>query len=236
MTLSFADIVLWETLGTGTLMLIGCGTVANNMLTRSGGKDTGWLMCAIAWTFGVFAGASIADPTGGHLNPVVTISFAMTGKTAWADVPAYFLGEFLGGALGAVGAYLVYKLQFDTHEEPGNTRAIFCTAPTVRSYGWNVVSEAIATFVLIFWILHNPANNAALGYAAVAFVILAIGTGIGGPTMWALNPARDLGPRIVYALLPIKGKGSRDWAYSWVPIVGPTLGGVVAAGLTLTIG
>lgn len=235
MTLSFADIVLWETLGTGTLMLIGCGTVANATLRHSGGRGGGWLMCALAWTFGVFAGASIADPSGGHLNPVVTLGFAITGKTAWSDVPAYFLGEFLGGALGAMAAYLVYKLQFDTHDQPGETRAIFCTGPTVRHYGWNVVSEAIATFVLIFWILHNPTGNAALGYAGVAFVILAIGLGIGGPTMWALNPARDLGPRIVYSLLPIKGKGSSDWAYSWVPIVGPTLGATGAAFLNLAI-
>lgn len=230
------QIVLWEMLGTGVMMTIGCGTVANNMLRTAGGRGGGWLMCACAWAFGVFTGATIADPTGAHLNPAVTLGFAMVGTTPWAAVPAYITGELLGGFLGATLAYLSYKKQFDTHDRPQDTRAIFCTAPFVRSYGWNVLSEVIATFVLIFWILHNPAGNRALGYAAVAFVILAIGTGLGGSTAWALNPARDLPPRIVYALLPIKGKGSRDWAYSWVPVVGPMLGGGSAAALTLLIG
>jgi glycerol uptake facilitator protein len=160
-------------------------------------------------------------------------------KTEWADVPAYLLGQMVGAFLGAVLAWAAYKLQFDTHDEPQNTRGIFSTGPTVPNYTWNVITEVIGTFVLVFWILLSPGvtagpdgvpvfGNGALGYAAVAFVVVSIGASLGGPTGYAINPARDLGPRIAYAVLPIKGKGSPDWNYSWVPVAGPIVGGVLA--------
>ncbi|MCT2586181.1 MIP/aquaporin family protein [Actinophytocola gossypii] len=237
--MSFGEIFLWELMGTAALTLLGCGVVANNVLKRTIGNTSGFLMVTIGWGFAVFVGASIANPTGGHLNPAVTLGLVSAGKTEWADVPAYLLGEMVGAFLGAVLVWAAYKLQFDTHDDPANTLGIFSTGPTVRNYGWNLVTEFIGTFVLVFWILLSPVfsqsedglptfGNSALGYAGVAFVVIVIGTSLGGPTGYAINPARDLGPRIAYAILPIKGKGSPDWAYSWVPVVGPIAGGAVA--------
>jgi glycerol uptake facilitator protein len=239
--LNFGEILLWELLGTAALILLGAGVVANVVLKKSLGNGGGWLMITIAWGFAVFAGASIANPSGAHLNPAVTLGLVATGKSnfGWAEVPAYLIGQLLGAMIGATLAWLAYKLQFDTHDDPAGTRGIFCTGPTVPNYGWNLVTEIIGTFVLVFWILLSPAaaagdgevptfGNSALGYAAVAFVVIGIGASLGGPTGYAINPARDLGPRIVYALLPIKGKGSPEWNYSWVPVVGPITGGVLA--------
>lgn len=239
MDLNFGEIVLWETLGTAGLILLGVGVVANVVLKRTLGTGGGWLLINFGWGFAVFVGASIANPTGAHLNAAVTFGLAFADKVSWSDVPAYLIGEFLGALLGAVLAWLTYKLQFDTHDEPENTRGIFCTGPTVLNYGWNLVTEIIATFVLVFWILLNPGatisaggvtslGNSALGYASVAFVVLVIGSSLGGPTGYAINPFRDLGPRIVYALLPIRGKGSPEWNYAWVPVFGPLIGGILA--------
>lgn len=237
--MDFGEIILWEIMGTAALTLLGCGVVANVVLKNTLGNNGGWLLITIGWAFAVFTGASIAAPTGAHLNPAVTLGLLAAGKLAWAKVPAYLIGEMVGAFLGAVLCWAAYKLQFDTHDEPANTRGIFCTGPTVRHYGWNLVTEIIGTFVLVFWILLTPVaqtgphgipnfGNAALGYAGVAFVVLVVGTSLGGPTGYAINPARDLGPRLAYAVLPIKGKGSPEWNYSWVPIVGPIVGGVVA--------
>jgi len=238
--LNFGEIFLWELLGTAGLILLGAGVVANVVLKKTLGNSGGWLLINIGWGFAVFVGASIANPSGAHLNPAVTLGLAAADKTAWADVPAYLLGQMVGAFIGAVLAWLTYKLQFDTHDEPANTRGIFCTGPTVPNYTWNLVTEIIGTFVLVFWILLSPGaakvgddgvpvfGNGALGYAAVAFVVISIGASLGGPTGYAINPARDLGPRIAYAVLPIKGKGSPEWGYSWVPVVGPIVGGVVA--------
>ncbi len=142
--------------------------------------------------------------------------------------PAYLLGQMVGAFLGAVLCWMAYKLQFDTHDEPAGTRGIFSTGPTVPNYAWNLVTEIIGTFVLLFWILLTGTSNTGLGYAAVAFIVVGIGASLGGPTGYAINPARDLGPRIAYAILPIKGKGSADWDYAWVPVVGPIVGGVLA--------
>ena len=241
MDLSFGEIFIWEMLGTAALVLLGAGVVANVVLKKTLGFGGGWLLINIGWGFAVFAGASIAHPTGAHINPAVTIGLLSTGESAfgWAAAPAYFLGQLVGAILGATLAWAAYKLQFDTHDEPANTRGVFCTGPTVPNYGWNVVTEVIGTFVLVFWILLSPAaspgddgvptfGNSALGYAAVAFVVIGIGASLGGPTGYAINPARDLGPRIAYALLPIKGKGSPEWNYSWVPVVGPLVGAILA--------
>lgn len=239
MDLNFGEIFLWEMLGTAMLILLGAGVVANRVLKKALGFGDSWLFIAIGWGFAVFVGASIANPSGAHINPAVTLGLAVADKTEWADVPAYFLGQLVGAFIGAVLAWLTYKLQFDTHDEPENTRGIFCTGPTVPNYAWNVVTEVIGTFVLMLWILLSPGasvgsdgvpvfGNGALGYAAVAFVVISIGASLGGPTGYAINPARDLGPRIAYAVLPIKGKGSPEWNYSWVPVFGPLLGGLLA--------
>jgi glycerol uptake facilitator protein len=236
--LNFGEIFLWEMLGTAGLILLGVGVVANVVLKKTLGTGGGWLLINIGWGFAVFVGASIANPSGAHLNPAVTLGLVAAGKTEWADVPAYLIGQMVGAFLGAVLAWLAYKLQFDTHDEPANTRGIFSTGPTVPNYVWNLVTEVIGTFVLVFWILLSPGasvdgdvpnfGNSALGYAAVAFVVISIGASLGGPTGYAINPARDLGPRIAYAILPIKGKGSPEWNYSWVPVAGPIVGGVLA--------
>jgi glycerol uptake facilitator protein len=239
--LNFGEIFLWELLGTAGLILLGAGVVANVVLKNTLGTGGGWLLINFGWGFAVFVGASIANPSGAHLNPAVTLGLIATGQSnfGWAEVPAYLLGQFVGAFLGATLAWLAYKLQFDTHDEPANTRGIFCTGPTVLNYGWNLVTEIIGTFVLVFWILLSPGveagddgvpvfGNGALGYAAVAFVVVSIGASLGGPTGYAINPARDLGPRIAYAVLPIRGKGSPEWNYSWVPVAGPLVGGVLA--------
>lgn len=229
--MNFGDIFVWEMLGTAALILLGAGVVANRVLRKTLGFGDSWLLIAIGWGFAVFVGATIADPTGGHINPAVTIGLLATGESdfGWAMAPAYLLGQMVGAILGATLAWAAYKLQFDTHDEPENTRGIFCTGPTVPNYTWNTITEIIATFVLVFWILLNPATQfSALGYAGVAFVVISIGGSLGGPTGYAINPARDLGPRIAYALLPIKGKGSAAWNYSWVPVAGPLIGAIIA--------
>jgi len=237
--LNFGEIFLWEMLGTAGLILLGVGVVANVVLKKTLGTGGGWLLINIGWGFAVFVGASIAAPSGAHLNPAVTLGLAAADKADWADVPAYLIGQMVGAFVGAVLAWAAYKLQFDTHDEPANTRGIFSTGPTVPNYVWNLVTEVIGTFVLVFWILLSPGasvgddgvpvfGNGALGYAAVAFVVISIGASLGGPTGYAINPARDLGPRIAYAVLPIKGKGSAEWNYSWVPVAGPIVGGVLA--------
>jgi glycerol uptake facilitator protein len=234
--LNFGEILLWEMLGTAALILLGAGVVANRVLKRALGVGDSWLLVAIGWGFAVFIGATIADPSGGHINPAVTVGLAVADKTEWADVPAYLIGQMIGAFIGAVLAWASYKLQFDTHDEPQNTRGIFCTGPTVPNYLWNTITEVIATFVLLIWILLNPPDQfTALGYAGVSFVVISIGGSLGGPTGYAINPARDLGPRIAYAVLPIKGKGSPEWNYSWVPVVGPLIGGILAALLFLVL-
>jgi len=232
------DIFLWELLGTATLILLGTGVVANTVLKKALGFQGGWLLINLGWGFAVFVGASIAAPSGAHINPAVTVGLATADKMEWGDTWPYFLGQMAGAIIGAVLCYLTYKKQFDTHDEPENTLGIFSTGPTVPAPLWNTITEVIGTFVLVFWILTNPVadldgetatfGNAALGYAAVAFVVMSIGHSLGGPTGYAINPARDLGPRIAYAFLPIKGKGSPNWGYSWVPVVGPLVGAVLA--------
>ncbi|GAA2964178.1 MIP/aquaporin family protein [Actinokineospora diospyrosa] len=237
--MSFWHIVLWELLGTAALILLGAGVVANTVLRGSLGHRGGWLLVNIGWGFAVFVGASIAAPSQAHLNPAVTIGLLSAGKLEWAQVPAYLLGQFVGAFIGAVLCWLTYKLQFDAHDEPENTLGVFATAPVHRNLPWNLVTEVIGTFVLVFWILTSPGvklgsgglpqfGNAALGYAAVAFVVISIGASLGGPTGYAINPARDLAPRLAYAVLPIRGKGDADWGYAWVPVVGPLLGAVLA--------
>jgi glycerol uptake facilitator protein len=244
---SAGSIFVWETLGTAILILLGTAVVANHVLRNTNGNGAGTLFINVGWAFAVFTGASVAAGSGAHLNPAVTLGLAISGKTEWVDVPVYFAGQFLGAIIGAMLTWATYKLQFDAHDEPGGTLGIFSTAPTIRNTPWNLVTEIIGTFVLVVWILLSPGakmaegglpnfGNSALGYAGVAFVVLVIGTSLGGPTGYAINPARDLGPRIAYAfLMPIKGKANPDWGYSWIPVVGPLVGGALAALLYLVL-
>ncbi|MGI8311449.1 MIP/aquaporin family protein [Saccharopolyspora hattusasensis] len=237
--MSAGQIFVWELLGTGMLTLLGCGVVANVTLRHSLGHNGGWLLINFGWGAAVFIAASVAAPSGAHINPAVTIGLAINGQVPWSQVPAYLAGQMIGATLGAFACWATYKAQFDTHDNPENTRGIFCTAPTVRNTPWNLVTEIIGTFVLVLWIILSPSahagtegipqfGNSALGYAAVMFVVIGIGNSLGGPTGYAINPARDFGPRIAYALLPIKG--SADWSYSWIPVAGPIFGAVLAGG------
>jgi glycerol uptake facilitator protein len=212
------DIFIWEFLGTAVLCLLGNGSVAAVVLKNSfsfGGGGGDWIVIVLGWGFGVFAGASVAAPSGGHINPAVTLAVAISGGVPWSSVPVYWAAQLLGGFVGAWLAWAAFKLQFDAMEDNSGTRGIFCTSPAIRNVPWNMITEAIATFVLVLWVLVNPPSNAALGYA--------------------VNPARDFGPRLAYALLPIKGKADPGWSYSWVPIVAPLIGASLAAGLSLIL-
>ncbi|GAA3991863.1 MIP/aquaporin family protein [Allokutzneria multivorans] len=240
------EIFVWELIGTAILILMGAGVVANVTLKDSLGNNGGWLLINFGWGFAVFAGASIAAPSGAHLNPAVTLGLAVADKVEWAQVPIYFAAQMVGAFLGATLCWLAYKLQFDAHDAPESTLGIFSTGPTIDNKPWNVVTEVIGTFVLVFWVLASPTakvseagvpqfGNSALGYAAVAFLVIGIGNSLGGPTGYAINPARDLGPRLAYAVLPIKGKGAANWGYSWVPVVGPLIGGALAGLLAMAL-
>jgi glycerol uptake facilitator protein len=235
-TLSGGEIILWEFLGTATLLLFGVGVVANVLLTRTNadGDTASWVLITIGWGVGVFGGASIAHATSGHINPAVTIGLAIAGKTPWSEVPFYLIGQLLGAFVGAVFAWLVYKLQFDHNEDNSGTLNIFSTNPPIRNALWNFVTEMILTFVLLLFLLEAPYTSPA-NYAAVSVLVLGIGASLGGSTGYAINPARDLGPRVAFAVLPIKGKGSAEWGYAWVPVVAPLVGAALAALVSLVL-
>lgn len=228
----FSDIFVPELAGTAILILLGTGVVANVALAKTKGTGAGFLMVTIGWGLAVFAGVYVAFESGAHLNPAVTAGLLVSGADlSAADVLAYLSGQLVGAILGAVLCWLAYRLQFDDPEVDAATKlGVFATSPEIRSPLWNVVSEAIGTFVLVFVIIAFGSTPSGLGPLAVALLVVVIGTSLGGPTGYAINPARDLGPRIAHQLLPIQGKGSGDWGYAWVPVVGPLIGGV-AAGL-----
>ena len=230
------DAFVSEALGTALLILLGCGVVANVVLPRTKGFAGGWLLINFGWGLAVFAGVWAAYKSGAHINPAVTIGLWAAGADEFApgiEVSAlngflYVVAQMLGAAVGALLAFLAYKKHFDEEAEPATKLAVFSTGPELRSYGWNFLTETVATFVLVFIVLAFGETPAELGPLAVALLVVGIGASRGGPTGYAINPARDLGPRIAHALLPIRGKGSSDWAYAWVPIAGPLLGGVLA--------
>ena len=237
MSATLPQIFASEALGTFLLILLGCGVVAGVLLPTSKAKDSGWIVITMAWGLAVFVGVYAAYKTGAHLNPAVTIGLAVAGRPLGEGISAtpvnilvYCAAQMVGAMAGAATVWLSYKKQFDQEADAASKLAVFATGPAVRSYGWNVVTEAVGTFVLLAWILASGKTPSGLGPLAVAMVIVVIGMSLGGPTGDAINPARDLGPRITHALLPIPGKGDSDWAYSWVPIVGPIIG-AVAAGL-----
>ena len=224
-----------EFLGTAILLLLGVGVVANNLLPHSKGAGTGALHINWGWGIGVLAGVYVAYKSGAHLNPAVTIGLAVAGKDfapgvspSFGHTLIYLSGELLGAMFGAFLAWLAYKQHYDADCDPALKLGTFSTGPAIRSYGWNLMTEAIGTFVLIIWVLLSGYTTSGLGPLGVALIVVGIGASLGGPTGYAINPARDLGPRIVHALLPIKGKGGSDWGYSWVPVVGPLLGAIVA--------
>lgn len=230
---------LFEFIGMAILVLFGDGVVASNVLKKSKGENGGWVVVTLAWGLAVMLGVFISGPySGAHLNPAVTLGLAAAGTFSWSLVVPYIVAQMLGGFFGAVLVYLFYKDHYDATDDPAAKLATFCTAPAIRNYGRNLFSEILGTFVLVFVILalsigeNTPeVGMGALGAFPVAMLIVALGMSLGGTTGYAINPARDLAPRLAHAVLPIKGKGSNDWAYSWVPVVGPIIGGFIAAAL-----
>ena len=232
---------LGEVVGTATLVLFGDGVVAGVLLNRSKAQNAGWVVVTFAWGLGVYMGvlAALAVEGGlGHINPAVTIGLATIGPEQfgfeWADVPVLLAGEFIGAAIGATLVWLAYLPHWGETEDPGLKLAVFSTGPAIRNTGANLITEIIGTMILVFGILAlGPASNALSLPLAVGLLVVVIGMSLGGPTGYAINPARDLGPRIMHSILPIAGKGDSDWSYSWVPVVGPVIGGIIGALLGL---
>jgi glycerol uptake facilitator protein len=222
-----------ETIGTALLILLGDGVVAAVLLNHSKAQNGGWIVITWGWAIGVMLGVfAVAQFSGAHLNPAVTFGFAIEGRTDWDDVPKYLAGEFSGAFIGAVLVYLSYINHWRPTEDPGLKLAVFCTAPALRNTVANVITEIVGTFVLVFGVMAIFADKATaatgLGGLLVGLLVLGIGLSLGGPTGYAINPARDLAPRIAHALLPIPGKGTSDWGYSWIPVVGPLIGAAIA--------
>jgi len=233
-----------ELIGTALLIILGCGIVANVILDKTKGHGGGWMAITTAWAFAVFIGVVVAGPySGAHINPAVTIGLAVAGSFDWSEVPSYLLAQLLGAMIGAAIVWIFYKDHFDVTKDKSLKLGVFATIPAIRNYRSNLFSEAVGTFVLIFTILfftdaslgatEEIIGLGSLGALPVAILVWGIGLSLGGTTGYAINPARDLGPRLIHALMPIKDKGDSDWAYSWVPVLGPILGGIAAAGLSL---
>jgi len=228
------NIFIAELIGTMVLVLLGDGVVANVTLAKSKGHGSGWIVIAAGWGFAVAMAVYVAGwASGGHVNPAVTIALAAVGKLPLAQVPAYLAGQFLGAFLGAVLVWLAYLPHWSETADPGGKLGIFCTIPAIRSPAANLLCEIIGTAVLLIGVLGilNEYNEIASGVGpyAVGILVFSIGLSLGGPTGYAINPARDLAPRLAHALLPIAGKGGSDWPYAWVPVVGSILGGTVGA-------
>lgn len=230
-----------ELVGTMLLLLLGDGVVANVVLRGTKGAAAGWITITFGWGMAVFVGVfTVALYSGAHLNPAVTLALAAAGKFDWASVPAYVSAQMLGAALGALLVWLHYRPHFGVTDDADAKLAVFCTGPAIRSTASNLVSEVVGTFVLVFGVLYLAAPNVAgpgntegglgaLDALPVGLLVLAIGLSLGGTTGYAINPARDLAPRLMHALLPIPGKRDSDWSYAWIPVVGPVVGGLLAA-------
>ncbi|AZM45113.1 aquaporin family protein [Streptomyces sp. WAC 06738] len=253
------DIFSGEVLGTALLIVLGGGVVAAITFKKSKAHQAGWVAVSFGWGLAVLTGAyAVAGVSGAHLNPAVTLGLAIKGDTSWSDVPLYLASEMLGAMIGATFVWLAYYGQFhhhltdkevighlenadqkaiEAHEKgAGPVLGVFSTGPEIRNVVQNVMTEIIATFVLVIAILTQGLNDAGnglgtLGVLITALVVVSIGLSLGGPTGYAINPARDLGPRIVHALLPLPNKGGSDWTYAWIPVVGPLIGGAAAGGL-----
>jgi glycerol uptake facilitator protein len=223
-----------EVVGTMLLVLFGDGVVAGVLLNKSKAQNSGWIVIATGWAMAVAVGVyAVGRISGGHLNPAVTLGLAIAGKFAWRQVPGYIAGQLLGAFLGAVLVWLAYQAHWRETEDTVAKLSVFSTVPAIRRLPANLVTEIIGTFALVLGVLAIAANNApaqsGLTPLLVGFLVWGIGLSLGGPTGYAINPARDLGPRLAHALLPIPNKGSSDWAYSWVPVLGPIVGGMVGA-------
>lgn len=230
-----------ELVGTALLLLLGDGVVANVVLKGTKGENSGWIVITLGWGMAVFTAVFVvALYSGAHINPAVTVGLAVAGKFAWADVPAYLTAQFLGGALGAFLVWLHYRPHFGTTEDRNLKLAVFCTGPAIRDTPANFISETIGTFVLVFGVLYLAAPEVGLGALdalPVGLLVLVIGLALGGTTGYAINPARDLSPRLMHALLPIPGgKRDSDWGYAWIPVLAPLVGAVLAALAFLAFG
>lgn len=228
-----------EFIGTAILIILGDGVVANVVLNKTKGNNSGWIVITMGWGMAVFVAVYVAaGASGAHLNPAVTIAFAIAGKFSWGLVPIYFAAQLLGAFAGAILVWVTYRKHFNATNDADAQLAVFSTGPAIRSLSNNFITEAVATFVFILGVffIANPTDGSgvvfklgALDALPVALLVLAIGLSMGGPTGYAINPARDLGPRIAHAILPIPGKRNSDWGYSWVPIMGPVVGAAAAA-------
>lgn len=242
--------IIAEFIGTFLLVLLGNGVVANVVLKDTKGHDGGWIVIALGWGLGVFVGVAVAGPvSGAHINPAVTIGLATAGMFSWSQVIPFIAAQMAGAATGAFTVWLFYRHHFNRTEDPGTQLACYSTAPAIRKPVSNFISELIGTFVLIFVILYiaEPSLTVegdveakmglgTLGALPVALLVTAIGLSLGGTTGYAINPARDLGPRIMHSILPMEHKGSSDWHYSWIPVLGPLAGALIAALLFLLHG
>ena len=235
-----------ELIGTMLLILLGTGVVANVVLKGTKGYSGGWMVITTGWALAVFVGVVFATPfSGAHLNPAVTIGLAVAGKFAWAEVGIYILAQVVGAMLGSFLTWLVYRDHFNSTTEPDLQLAVFSTSPAIHNKLFNLLSEVIGTFVLMFVIFYfsgaeitspkSAIGLGSLGALPVAFLVWAIGLSLGGTTGYAINPARDLGPRIVHSILPMKGKGTSHWKYAWIPVIGPVIGSCIAAFLYMAL-
>ncbi|MEK6153325.1 MIP/aquaporin family protein [Flavobacteriaceae bacterium 3-367] len=235
-----------EIIGTMLLILLGNGVVANVILKGTKGNNSGWIVICTGWGLAVYIGVVVAAPySGAHLNPAVSIGLALAGKFDWASVPSFVLAQFIGAMIGATVVWLMHRDHFKATEEGDTKRAVFCTAPAIRNPILNLFSEVVGTFVLVFTVLYftnasitdsgSIVGLGSLGALPVAFLVWGIGLSLGGTTGYAINPARDLGPRIMHALLPISKKSINDWGYSWIPVLGPIIGAIAAAILMLAL-
>lgn len=232
------DIFLPELIGTMLLIIFGDGVVANVVLSKTKGQNSGWIVIATGWAMAVVVGVyAVAGYTGAHINPAVTIALLTIGQVTFGKAILYILGQFVGAFIGGIIVYLAYYQHFAATDDKGLKLAVFCTGPAIRNTGWNLITEIIGTFALVFGVLSMLSTRnlvekhlgSALGPLLVGLLVWGIGLSLGGPTGYAINPARDLGPRISHAVLPIPGKGDSDWGYSWIPVVGPIIGGILGA-------
>ncbi len=226
-----------EFFGTAMIIVFGGGVVSNVVLKNTKGNNGGWIVITFGWAVGVFTGVLLAAPvSGAHLNPAVTLALVLAHKFSPSLMLVYFTAQLLGAMFGAFLVWLAYKKHFDATDDPDLKLAVFCTSPNIRSYWYNILTEVIGTYVLALAVLYMAEPEVGLGSLnalPVAIVVLGIGLSLGGPTGYAINPARDLGPRIMHFILPISQKRDSDWKYSWVPILGPMIGASIAAGMFL---
>lgn len=224
---------LAEFVGTMILILLGNGVVANVVLNKTKGNNSGWIVITFGWAIAVFVGVYVAGSfSGAHLNPVITLVLASLDRMSWSLVPGYIMAQFFGAMAGSFLVYIGYKQHYDETEDAGLIKATFCNEPVIRSTFHNLITESIGTFALVVGVLFMTKSEVSLGTLdalPVALLVFGIGLSLGGPTGYAINPARDLGPRIMHAILPIKNKGENDWKYSWIPVVGPIIGGMLGA-------